>query len=102
VNHKRFTTDEINLIRECCIKGMTCKETGELLGRPVESLRSLMPRLGLKFKTASNAGRKAVEVFAEDANAFRLPPAKYASRTAMFFGDPPIGRSALDQRQAQQ
>jgi hypothetical protein len=44
----------------------------------------------------------AVEVIAEDANAFRLPPAKYASRTAMFFGDPPIGRSALDQRQAQQ
>jgi len=102
VSRKLFTTDEINLIRECCDKGMTCKESSELLGRPVESLRSLMPRLGLKFKTATNAGRKAVEVIAQDANAFRLPPAKYASRTAMFFGDPPIGRSALDQKQARQ
>lgn len=100
---RRFSEHEMATVRNCCAKGMTVSETAALLGRNIESVRSLASRLEIKFTVGARSGRPRIAAPSEaganaGANAIRLPPARYASRTSMIFGDPPIGRSALDQK----
>jgi hypothetical protein len=96
-----WTLDEEALLRRLASEGNTAREAGDAFGRATEGVRSKGERLGLTF--ASGRGRThAVVAPVKEALPTPLPNPRYSSRTAMIFGDPPIGRSALDQKLQQQ
>ncbi|WP_375597590.1 hypothetical protein [Devosia sp. Naph2] len=97
----RWTADEISKLKECCERDLTPKQAAEIVGRPSTACLGKAATLGLSLAKESRI-RRTKRDFEESVRA-EIPPApRYASRTAMMFGDPPIGRSALDQKRAGQ
>lgn len=93
----RWTLAEEDQVRELVAAGTTASEAAKRLKRGMEAVRGKVANMGLKF-APGHRGRTSEAHAREAADFIRPAPARYASRTAMIFGDPPIGRSALDQR----
>lgn len=93
----RWTMAEEDQVRELVAAGATASEAAKRLKRGMEAVRGKAANMGLKF-ASGRKGRPSEADIREKEDFIRPAPARYASRTAMIFGDPPIGRSALDQR----
>jgi len=94
-----WTLDEEAMLRRLAAEGKTAREAGEALGRATEGVRAKGERMGLTF--ASGRGRNhPIAAPVKEVDPAPVPNPRYSSRTAMIFGDPPIGRSALDQKRA--
>lgn len=92
---------EIAMLRRLHGDGATVAQAAMELDRGLEATRSKAKTIGLIFANG-RIGRVSVRTVIEKQEYIALPPARYASRTAMMFGDPPLGRSALDQKRAGQ
>lgn len=79
--------------------GYTYRMAAEELGRSVGAVQGKAAAMDLSFRHEPRA-RKSQQEIAERLHVPRPPIPQYASLTAMAFGDPPIGRSALDQKRA--
>ena len=96
----RWTIAEEEAIRRFVARQFTCAQAAAELKRNVESTRSKAEAMGLKFKSG-RIGRVSHAQVTSDPKFVRPEPPRYASRMAMILGDPPIGRSALDQKRGQ-
>lgn len=97
----RWTAEEVNKLRDCAARNLTPTQTAEVVGRSAAACLGKAATLELSLAKESRLRRCNREV--EETLQAAIPPApRYASRTAMIFGDPPIGRSALDQKRAGQ
>jgi len=95
----RWTADEVKILRDFCERNSTARQAAEVLDRPVTAIQGKAAALGLALVKEPHIRRSKRDF--EEAVRAEIPPApRYASRTAMMFGDPPIGRSALDQKRA--
>lgn len=85
--HRLWTEDEIaTLVR--------MKSTGA-------DVATIAKHLGRTYQSTANKASSYVSVTVAKEPAPERPPApRYASRMAIMMGDPPIGRSALDQKRA--
>lgn len=87
-------------MRRLHAEGATVKAAAAAIGRGVEATRNKGKTIGLTFAKGDKA-RKARPVVERAPDAFIRPPTPvYRDRMAVMFGDPPIGRSALDRRSA--
>lgn len=91
-----WSDNEVEKLQQLARQGLNVQEISKALGTktPVQ-VRHKTDRLRIKLAPVKAANRSEAEMLR---TANRVPPARYASRTAMMLGDPPLGRSALDQR----
>lgn len=89
-----WTEEDSQQLIELAESGKSAIEIGDIMGRKASTIRAHAKNLRLQLerpkRVRSNMG----------ASVAPLPPAPavHRSRTARLFGDPPIGRSALDQK----
>jgi hypothetical protein len=96
---KRWSTKLENTLRRYHAEGYSASDAAKAMGRGVEGVRSKARMLGLTFPLA-RAGRVAVAPIEERHNFIAPPVRRYSSFTQFVLGDPPDGRSALDQKRA--
>jgi hypothetical protein len=92
-----WSDGEVETLQQLARQGLNLQEISKALGTktPVQ-VRHKTDRLRIKLTPVKAAVSRSEAEMLRTAN--RVPPARYASRTAMMLGDPPLGRSALDQR----
>lgn len=95
----KWTTAEESQMVAFSKGGYTYRMAAEELSRSVGAVQGKAAAMELKFRHEPRA-RKYAKESAESLNVQRPPIPQYASLTAMIFGDPPVGRSALDQKRA--
>ena len=93
----KWTASEEHRLRNLVAEGKTAREAGEALGRHPEVVRRKAMAMGLRL-TLGRAGQREKAPQVEPKATITIEVPRYSSRTAMMFGDPPIGRSALDQK----
>ena len=105
--HRYFTEDEIRRAKELRAAGLGWSSVGARLGCSDETIRS---RIDPGFKRVRadkyrgpKSGLRNVErrfLPGEEDRVIAAVPIDTRSRLARWFGDPPAGRSALDQKRA--
>lgn len=96
-----WTLEEEAKLRRLVGEGKTAREAGEALRRPTEGVRAKGERMGLTFASGLGRTQPLRSPVKSDEPPPGAPP-RYSSLTALMFGDPPVGRSALDQKRAGQ
>lgn len=111
---KPWSSGEADRLRRMLAKGHSAGAVARVLGRTRQSVLGYLQRhpelrpTDLANNWSTENGRKRergpdkAPRMSKSAPAPELPPVRYASLTASLFGDPPIGRSALDRKRAQE
>lgn len=95
----KWTAWEEDKVRHLVAVGATARDAGEALGREPETVRRKAIAMGLTFARSTAARQSVVPKVDATPPIPEIP--RYSSRMAMMLGDPPIGRSALDQKRMQ-
>lgn len=93
-----WSRDEEARLRRMADDGATVAEASRSFGRSDGSIRGKARTLGLVFAMGDKTRKPRVEAEQSPEGFIRPPAPVYRDRMAVMFGDPPIGRSALDQR----
>lgn len=97
---KRWTDDEVEIVRQCQEQGMTARQAAErLVGRSVAVIRLKAKEEGFPFPLMTLTSEPPV-MREKERELVRVPDRNYSSFTSRLMGDPAPGRSALDQRGA--
>lgn len=103
---RQFTTwthTEISKLRAMHASGWTKEQIAEALGRPLAGVDTKARSLALYWRKDKSAGWRTSDAeLLEQAKKLIPPSARHASFTAFIMGDPPPGRSALDQKRVEQ
>lgn len=98
MTYKRFTEIEIAKMRQCHAEGMTAVEAAKCINRLPNSVLVKGRQLGIVFAKVSRAKPSETVSIVKHIMPKYIRP---ASLTGWLMGDPPIGRSALDQKRGQ-
>lgn len=98
--HSFWTKAEIEKLKAMCAAGYTYVAAAQELGRTKDSIHGKARNMGLVFAKAAPGVRPGKPSTPAPEPILPAVP-RYRSFTAALFGDPPIGRSALDQKRRQ-
>lgn len=92
-----WAADELERLKELNQMGVYQRDAAEDLGRSVNAIQQQSKRLGLSWKPRPAERRPMASSEAREPAIF-VPTFIHSNLTARLCGDPPPGRSALDQR----
>lgn len=99
---RQFTTwthAEISKLRAMHARGSTKEQIADALGRPLAGVDSKARSLALYWRKDKSAGWRTSDAeLLQQAKRLIPPSTRHGSLTAFIMGDPPPGRSALDQK----
>lgn len=93
----RWTPEQTETVHRMAQNGATAAEIAAVVGKSREAVRQKADYEGVALRTRP---RREIEAPPPAPKRVVIPTVRYPSRMAMMFGDPPIGRSALDQKRA--